>query len=45
MAKSYKPRRVKLKNHDAGNNRHNKGVAYLDKLSRLQVGKRRRKVK
>jgi len=27
MAKSYKPRRVKLKNHDAGFDRHNKTVA------------------
>lgn len=34
MAKSYKPRRVKLKNHDAGYDRHNKGVAYEMKAAR-----------
>lgn len=35
MAKSYKPRRNKLKSHDSGEDRHNKGVAYENKAVRL----------
>jgi hypothetical protein len=42
-------KRFKLKAHDKGSNRHNKGVAYLDKATRLatqhegQRSNRRRK--
>lgn len=36
MTSPYRSRRVKLKNHTAGNNRHNKGVAHEDKAARLQ---------
>jgi hypothetical protein len=35
MAKRYKIRRVKLKNHDMGHDRHNKGVAHEMKALRL----------
>jgi len=35
VAKSYKPRRNKLKSHDSGEDRHNKGVAYENKAVRL----------
>jgi len=37
MAKPYKPRRTKLKRHDQGEDRHNKGTALWSKLTRLQV--------
>jgi hypothetical protein len=36
MAKSYKPRRVKLKRHDQGQDRHNKGTALWSKQLRLE---------
>lgn len=37
MAHRYKPRRNKLKSHDSGEDRHNKGVAYLNKVSRADL--------
>jgi hypothetical protein len=37
MANSYKPRRNKLKSHDAGEDRHNKGVAYVNKAVRKEA--------
>lgn len=47
MAKSYKSRRVHLKAHGRNDNRHNKGVAYVDKQNRLveqrSTGGRRKK--
>lgn len=39
MAKSYKPRRVKLKRHDQGQDRHNKGTALWSKQDRLQAAR------
>ena len=51
MAKPYKPRRSKLKAHDAGRNRHHKGLSLLLKQTRkaterasgMQVAAARRK--
>ena len=37
MAKSYRPRRVKLKRHDQGQDRHNKGTSLWSKQDRLQT--------
>jgi len=34
MSKGYGPRRNKLKNHDAGYDRHNKGLAQIRKQRR-----------
>ena len=36
MAKPYKPRRTKLKRHDQGQDRHNKGTALWSKQTRLR---------
>lgn len=37
VAHRYKPRRNKLKSHDSGEDRHNKGTAYLNKVSRQDL--------
>lgn len=37
VAHRYKPRRNKLKSHDSGEDRHNKGVAFLNKVTRLDT--------
>ena len=37
MASRYKPRRNKLKSHDSGEDRHNKGVALNNKVTRLNL--------
>lgn len=41
----YRSRRTKLKNHDKGINRHNRGLAWIQKRARLgqQNGKRQPK--
>ena len=36
MAKPYRPRRTKLKRHDQGQDRHNKGTALWSKQTRLR---------
>ena len=41
MAHRYKPRRNKLKSHDSGEDRHNKGFAYVNKVSRTEAEHRR----
>lgn len=40
---SGKQRRQRLKEHDGGRNRHNRGVAYLDKLARAHVERSRQR--
>jgi hypothetical protein len=41
VAHRYKPRRNKLKSHDSGEDRHNKGVARENKAARLAVAHQR----
>lgn len=41
MSKSYKGRRRKLKAHDQGQDRHNKGLSLIKKQARLQQDKAR----
>lgn len=35
MGNNYRPRRTRLKRHDAGSDRHSKTVAYESKAARL----------
>lgn len=37
VANGYKPRRNKLKSHDFGEDRHNKGVAHFNKVNRTSL--------
>lgn len=37
MTGRYRSRRMKLKRHDAGQNRHNRGLSWMLKANRAQV--------